>query len=147
MVGKNLELILLIYWKYGWGIKATIPRKSSYTRLKLSLYFCFRHRAFKALPFRQRGYLDYIYMKNRPLYKEIIEKLREKFHEKVKDCNITQATEPLISDKALDDLDVPNGLGHRLSDCSECWTIMVDWAAFRLVCKDNIISLGTTVSS
>ena len=59
-------------------------------------------------------------MKNRPLYKEIIEKLREKFHEKVKDSNITQATEPLISDKALDDLDVPNGLGHRLSDCSEC---------------------------
>ena len=59
-------------------------------------------------------------MKNRPLYKEIIEKLREKFHEKVKDSNVTQATEPLISDRALDDLDVPNGLRHRLSDCSEC---------------------------
>ena len=54
------------------------------------------------------------------MYKEIIEKLREKFHEKVNDSNITLATAPLISDKALDDLDVRNVLRHRLSDCNEC---------------------------
>ena len=59
-------------------------------------------------------------MKNRPMYKEIIEKLREKFHEKVNDSNITLATAPLISDKALDDLDVRNVLRHRMSDCNEC---------------------------
>lgn len=58
-------------------------------------------------------------MKNRPLYKEIIKKLREKVHDKVNDSNITLATAPLFLGKALDDLDVPNCLRHRLSECNE----------------------------
>ena len=59
------------------------------------------------------------HIKNRPLYKEIIKKLREKFHDKVNDSNITLATAPLFLGKALDDLDVPNCLRHRLSECNE----------------------------
>ena len=117
MVWKNLELILLICLKMEMRVLSNYSIET--TRLNLSLCFCFRHRAFKALTFRQREYLDYIYMKNRPLYKEIIKKLREKFHDKVNDSNITLATAPLFLGKALDDLDVPNCLRHRLSECNE----------------------------
>ena len=39
----------------------------------------FRHSRYKMLSFRQREYLQYIHLKNRPLYKEIIEELNGRY--------------------------------------------------------------------
>ena len=39
----------------------------------------FRHSRYKMLNFRQKEYLEYIHLKNRPLYKEVIEELNERY--------------------------------------------------------------------
>ena len=39
----------------------------------------FSNNSLKMLTFRQREYLEYIHMKNRPMYKEIIDDLNERY--------------------------------------------------------------------
>ena len=52
---------------------------SSFFLNNFFIYTRFRHRRFYKLTYRQREYLEYIHTKNRLLYKEIIDELKERY--------------------------------------------------------------------